>query len=107
MELEKKTGISLLLDFYAPMLSDRQAEIMQLYYGDDLSLSEVSEITGITRQGVRDAVKKSEAILDDCEKRLGLYKKYQSARKELEKITGALRKAGVESEIISRIEELI
>ncbi len=107
MNLEKKTSISLLLDFYSAMLTERQAEVMQLYYGDDLSLKEVSEMTGITRQGVRDAVKRSEMILEDCEEKLKLREKYEQRRAVLERITGDLNACGVPAELIKQIEELI
>ena len=62
----------LLFDIYGELLSDTQKEMFDLYYNDDLSLSEVAENTGITRQGVRDSIKRSEEILLSYEKKLGL-----------------------------------
>ncbi len=61
---KKDMKYSLLLDFYGDLLSERKKELIELYYNEDLSLSEVSEITGISRQGVRDSVKKAEAEFD-------------------------------------------
>ena len=61
-----------LFDIYAPLLSERQRDIMELYYNEDESLSEIAENTGITRQGVRDWIKKTEAQLDGYEQALGL-----------------------------------
>ena len=110
MEIEKKTNIALLYDFYSAMLSERQSEIMQLYYGDDLSLSEVAEITGITRQGVRDAIKKSENILVDCEEKLGLYERHRTQQKTIKEVVAGLKKAESKEEIeryVSLIEALI
>ena len=91
MELREKAKISLLFDFYAPMLTSRQAEIMQFYYGDDLSLQEIAENTGLSRQGVRDALTKSEKILLDCEEKLGLYEKYRKLCDDLDYIIERLQ----------------
>ena len=59
-----------LYDFYSPLLSDRQRDVLDLYYNDDLSLSEIASELGITRQGVRDAVKTGEARLMEFEDKL-------------------------------------
>ena len=59
-----------LYDFYSPMLSDRQKDVLDLYYNDDLSLSEIASELGITRQGVRDAIKTGEAKLNEFEDKL-------------------------------------
>ena len=67
--------MSLLYDLYGGMLTEKQREIFEMYYNDDLSLSEISENQGITRQGVRDAVLRTEETLRDCEVRLGLMNK--------------------------------
>ncbi|MBQ3073649.1 MAG: YlxM family DNA-binding protein [Ruminococcus sp.] len=75
--MEKNIEISLLFDFYGQLLSDKQHEAVMLYYNDDLSLSEVSDIMGITRQGVRDLVKRSEAELYEYEEKLGLYRRFE------------------------------
>lgn len=64
-----------LLDYYAAILSPRQREVLELYYYDDLSLAEIAENLGITRQGVRDAVKHGEEALESFENALGLMKK--------------------------------
>ena len=61
--MEKKIELSMLLDLYKGLLTDKQAETMELYYNEDLSLSEIAENMGITRQGVRDALVKAEAAL--------------------------------------------
>ena len=53
---EKLFEISMLLDFYGEILSDSQREALDLFYNDDLSLGEIADQTGITRQGVRDRI---------------------------------------------------
>ena len=72
MDMDKNINISLLIDFYGDMLSDKQREAAELYYDEDLSLSEISDITGLTRPGVRDRLVKSERILRDLEEKLGV-----------------------------------
>ncbi len=72
---------SLLLEFYGALLTERQYELVDYYHNDDLSLSEISELTGITRQGVRDGLKKARQMLVTYEEKLGMYEKY-TAREE-------------------------
>ena len=64
-----------LYDIYAPLLNERQREILSLYYNEDESLAEISENVGITRQGVRDCIVKSEALLCEFEAALKLREK--------------------------------
>ena len=58
---QKNLAYSVLLDFYGPVLTDKQRVILTEYYDEDLSLAEIAENLGITRQGVRDAIKHGEA----------------------------------------------
>lgn len=67
----KDLDIIMLLDVYGEMLTDKQREFLDLYYNDDLSLSEIAENIGITRQGVRDSIKRAEAQLHDMENKIG------------------------------------
>ena len=90
---QKDMKYSLLLDFYGDILSERKREIIELYYNEDLSLAEVSEITGISRQGVRDSVKKTENELAELEEKLGLAKRFEDIGKRLELAVSALKKA--------------
>lgn len=68
MAKDLKYGI--MLDVYGALLTEKQLDIMQLYYDDDLSLSEIGEQYGISRQGVHDSIKHSEAALDEFEGKL-------------------------------------
>lgn len=72
----KTLEMCLLFDFYGEMLTDKQKELFDLYYNEDLSLAEISEHIGITRQGVRDGVVRAERTLRDMEQRLGLVTRY-------------------------------
>ena len=71
----KDLNISLLFDCYGDSLSEKQREIFDCYYNEDFSLSEVAENFGITRQGVRDFVKRTEQQLLELEANLGFHKK--------------------------------
>ena len=73
----KNLDISVLLDFYGDMLTEKQREVIGFYYNEDLSLSEIGEFEGITRQGVRDSIKRGEAVLLEMEERLGLAKRFR------------------------------
>ncbi len=74
--MEKNVEISLLLSFYKNMLTERQGDTVELYYNEDLSLAEVGAELGISRQGVRDNLKRAEAVLYDVESKLGLAKRF-------------------------------
>ncbi len=73
---EKIVQIALLFDFYGQLLTDKQIEIVEMYYNDDLSLSEISEQLGISRQGVYDALKRAEKTLFDYEEKLKLVNRF-------------------------------
>ena len=77
MQMDSKLEISLLYDFYKELLNRSQQQVVELYVNDDLSLSETADILGISRQGVRDAVNRTEKKLRDYENKLHLYYTYQ------------------------------
>ena len=77
---EKDMHFSILLDFYGEILTDRQREMLECYYNDDMSLSEISDSVGISRQGVRSAIKKGTDILTDMEEKLGLASRFQQVQ---------------------------
>ena len=70
--MSKNFEVSALLDYYGMLLTDKQREAVEYYYNDDLSLGEIAENLGISRQGVRDSIKRSEAVLYEAENKLGL-----------------------------------
>lgn len=81
--MPKNLEVNTLLDFYGNVLTQKQRDVMQQYYCDDLSLGEISENFGISRQGVRDTVKRAEAVLEDMEQKVGLVKQQQSLHQKL------------------------
>ena len=69
---EKNMSIAFLLDFYGEILNERKRSVLDMYYNEDLSLAEISDVIGISRQGVRDIIKKAECELTFYEDKLGL-----------------------------------
>lgn len=92
MEKEKNIEVSLLLDFYGQLLKPSGKEALELYYNEDLSLSEISEQLGITRQGVYDNVKRSEQRLFELEEKLGLFKRFRELEQGLDEIADEAKK---------------
>ena len=83
---EKNLRVAYLFDFYGDILSEKQQLAVELYYNDDLSLSEIAAQIGISRQGVRDSLKRSETALFDMENKLGLAERFGSMLGEIEAI---------------------
>ena len=65
--MAKNLEVSFLLDFYGEMLTQKQHDFLVYYYDEDLSLSEIAENEGITRQGVRDVIVRAEAYMTEIE----------------------------------------
>ena len=82
----KNLDIVLLADYYGEMLTENQRKFIEYYYSDDLSLSEIAQNEGITRQGVRDAVKRAEAQLYDMENKLGFAERSRKVNEVLSSI---------------------
>lgn len=74
--MSKDLSVSMLLDFYSHLLTQKQSDALDLYYNQDLSLSEIAAHLGITRQGVRDNIKRGERQLQSYESELGLAGKF-------------------------------
>lgn len=85
--MAKNLDVINLFDIYGEMLTQKQQDFICYYYNDDLSLAEIAENEGITRQGVRDAIKRAEAQLFAFEEHLGLYERNEALRTGLEEIS--------------------
>lgn len=84
--MSKNLKMSLFLDFYGQLLTPRQRDIMELYYYEDLSLSEISEHKKITRQGVHECIKHSERTLAEFEQKLQLADRFSKLNSSLDEI---------------------
>lgn len=82
--MDNITKLNLLFDYYGDFLTKKQKDIFEQYYINDLSLGEIAENNGITRQGVHDILRRSQNILQNFEKKLGMVEKYLVRKKEIE-----------------------
>lgn len=84
--------MTLLYDFYGDLLTDRQKEFYDLYYNEDLSLAEIAENYGITRQGVRDVIVRAEGILTETEDKTGIIRRFHKMQTHIQTIRDSLDK---------------
>lgn len=84
--LDKTERINNLLDFYSPLLTAKQNDIMDLYYHEDLSLNEIAQMQQTSRSAVFDLVKRCEKILEEYESKLKLLSSYQKRVEIYEKL---------------------
>ena len=87
---EKNLHLAYLLDFYGEVLGERTRELLEMYYCDDMSLSEIADAVGITRQGVRGGIKKGEEELLFLEEKLHLASKHKALKKRAEALLSLL-----------------
>ena len=78
--------MTLLYDFYGEVLTPRQKEFFDLYYNEDLSLGEIAENYGVTRQGVRDVIVRAEATLTELEDKTHLIRRFREQREQLREL---------------------
>ena len=100
-----KINMVYLYDIYAPLLNERQREVLDLYYNEDQSLAEISENVGITRQGVRDCIVKAETQLEFFEEKLGLFAKTSRLYEEIDTLSEKVGSLS-EKEIAEHLSEL-
>lgn len=109
MDFDKNTQINLLYDFYGELLSPRQNEVMMLYYGDDLSLSEIATELSISKQGVHDALKNAANALNKYENKLHLVDKFRETRNSINCIDNKLNELLYiiqDSDILDKLNEI-
>ena len=82
----------MLLDFYGELLTPKQRECYDLHYNDDLSLAEIAEQLGISRQGVWDNIRRAESSLQDIEEKTGLIRRFSRTQQSLDKLLGQMER---------------
>lgn len=104
--MDKNVRVAILFDFYKKMLTSRQLESIDLYYNEDLSLSEISEHLGITRQGVRDNIMRAEKILFETEEKLGLAERFLGIKNRLSRVDNIIREIEASPNIVTMSNDL-
>jgi uncharacterized protein len=95
--LEKTTRMNYLYDFYQSLLTPKQSSYMSLYYLDDFSLGEIAEEYHVSRQAVYDNIKRTEAMIEEYEEKLLLFKKFQERNEILDQLRQKLEEPSIDS----------
>ncbi len=107
---EKIVEINLLFDFYGKLLTEKQQKVVRLYYYNDMSLSEIGDELGISRQGIYDHLQRSENLLRNYENKLKLLEKYTYIKYEFDKLLDFINDREINEKekavIKTRIKEL-
>lgn len=106
-DIERVEYASMLYDFYGSMLSSSQSEVMALYHEDNLSLSEIAEDLGQTRQAVHYTLRKAEKALKSFEEKLGLVASYRSNQELVHKAFMIIDSAGMAEPYASDLRDII
>ena len=84
--MEKKVEEQYLFDFYGELLTQKQKQILGYYYDEDYSLAEIAEVMSVTRQGIFDVIKRSKAMMEVYEEKLGLIEKFLKSQILLDEV---------------------
>jgi predicted DNA-binding protein YlxM (UPF0122 family) len=98
--MDKNVRMSILFEIYGNILTNKQAETVELYYNDNLSLAEIAENLNITRQGVRENLVKAEGKMLEMEEKLGLLKKKQEREKLISEIISEIDNKNIKEKIL-------
>ena len=106
-DIERVEYASMLYDFYGSLLNESQNEVMALYHEDNLSLSEIAEELGQTRQAVHYNLRKAEKALESYEEKLGLVATYRENRLLAQKLFSIIDSAGIAEHYAEKIKKII
>ena len=101
--------LTLLYDFYGELLTEKQKQVYELHYQDDLSLTEIGDELSISRQAVRDQLKRTEKILQDYEEKLQLVSRFQAQKKagqEMKHIMEGLEKKSSDAAVVKAVSKM-
>ena len=94
--MAKDLNITILLDVYGQLLTEKQRFAIDMYYNEDLSLAEIAEEIDISRQGVRESIKQGEKHLLEYEEQLGVVKRFKNISAQLEELDTLLKEVDFE-----------
>lgn len=97
---------SMLFDFYGELLTDKQREYFDLRYNEDLSLGEIAEQSGISRQGVWDIIRRAETAMTEIEEKTGLVRRFLERNAQIDELAGQLKDLGAPEEILQKLARL-
>lgn len=92
MEIEKTTYMNTLYDFYGELLTTKQRDYLELYYGDNFSLGEIAQELSVSRQAVYDNIKRSQVILEKYEQTLQLVANFQYQQAQINVLQNYIKK---------------
>ena len=105
--MPKNLKVAELLDIYGNLLNEKQRTSLEFYYYDDLSLSEIAENIGVSRQGVRDVIKRAESFLFFAEQELKLLEKREALLKTISQLKKLDNKSSELEKLVLDLEDLI
>ena len=89
--MEKRVELSLLMDFYGPLLTEHRRQVLEMYLNEDMGLQEIADSLGISRQGVHENLSRAESLLRNMEAKTGCVSRDQACRKAVGTIAEAAR----------------
>lgn len=101
--MEERVLISLLIDFYGALLTERQLQCLQLHHEDDMSLAEIADELGVSRQAVHDNLQRAMQLLNSYEERLHLVAQYERRQALIDQMRKALQAAVIDKAAVNQL----
>jgi hypothetical protein len=105
--MAKDLGFTVLFDIYAPLLTEKMRDTLDLYYNEDLSLAEIAETSGTSRQAVMNCIRSCEKRLSELEEQFGLLGKTRKADELLDRLSEHTDGSEESKKLITELKELI
>ncbi len=105
--LDQLNRINLLYDIYAPLLTQRQQEVLRLYFSDNYSMGEIAAEYAISRQAIHDLIRRSLALIEKYEEKLGLYAHYNYQSERFDEVEQLLEQDSLKPEELVRLKEIV
>lgn len=107
MEIEENLKTSLLLETYGPLLTDKQRSVLRNFCDNNMSLGEIADDLGVSRQAVRDIIKRTVDTLNSYEDKLKLLDKFNSVKVCIDTVADKMAKARVDSSLIEELRKIL